>query len=72
VIGPKVARSAVIADWPGLHERALYEARDVTPTLDTRAVLKGAIAATFDLSSTQADRVFPDSSGVRGLYSIMR
>jgi uncharacterized protein (DUF1501 family) len=72
VIGPQVARSAVIADWPGLHERALYEARDVTPTLDTRAVLKGAIAATFDLSSAQADRVFPDSSGVRGLYSIMR
>jgi uncharacterized protein (DUF1501 family) len=72
VIGPHVARSAVIADWPGLHERALYEARDVTPTLDTRAVLKGAIAATFDLSSAQADRVFPDSSGVRGLYSIMR
>jgi uncharacterized protein (DUF1501 family) len=72
VIGPQVARSAVIADWPGLHERALYEARDVKPTLDTRAVLKGAIAATFDLSSAQADRVFPDSSGVRGLYSIMR
>lgn len=71
VIGPRVARSSVIADWPGLGERALYESRDVAPTLDTRAVLKGAIAATFDLDAGQADRVFPDSAGVRGLYDIM-
>lgn len=72
VIGPQIARSAVIADWPGLSEGALYDGRDVKPTLDTRAVLKGAIAATFDLNAAQADRVFPDSSGVRGLYEIMR
>ena len=72
VIGPRIARSAVIADWPGLNDRALYESRDVRPTLDTRAVLKGAIAATFDLSRPQADRVFPDSTGVRGLYDMMR
>lgn len=72
VIGPRVARSAIVADWPGLGERALYEGRDVAPTLDTRAVLKGALAATFDLNAAQADRVFPDSSGVRGLYEIMR
>ena len=41
VIGPKVARSAV-ADWPGLGDRALFEGRDLKPTLDTRAVLKAA------------------------------
>ncbi|MGQ0563014.1 MAG: DUF1501 domain-containing protein [Gemmatimonadota bacterium] len=72
VIGPKVARSSVMADWPGLGERALFEGRDVKPTLDTRAVLKGAIAATFDLSNAQADRVFPGSDGVRGKYEMMR
>ncbi|MBW3554291.1 MAG: DUF1501 domain-containing protein [Gemmatimonadetes bacterium] len=72
VIGPGVARSAVLADWPGLGERALYEGRDIAPTLDTRAVLKGATAAAFDLTAAQADRVFPDSSGVRGLYEMMR
>lgn len=72
VIGPRLARSAVIADWPGLADGQLYERRDVQPTLDTRAVLKGAIAGTFDLSAAQADRVFPGSSGVRGLYAIMR
>jgi uncharacterized protein (DUF1501 family) len=72
VIGPRLARSAVIADWPGLSDRALYEGRDLNPTLDTRAVLKGAIAATLDLTSAQADRVFPGSNGVKGLYSIMK
>ena len=42
VIGPNVARSAVISDWPGLAERSLFESRDLRPTLDTRSVLKGA------------------------------
>jgi uncharacterized protein (DUF1501 family) len=72
VIGPLVARSAVVADWPGLQAAALYEGRDLKPTLDTRAVLKGAIAATFDLNAAQAERVFPDSENARGLYTMMR
>ena len=71
LIGPKVARSAVHSDWPGLSTTELFEGRDLKPTLDTRAVLKGALAAAFDLTAAQADRVFPDSSGVRGLYSLM-
>jgi uncharacterized protein (DUF1501 family) len=72
LLGPKLARSAVLSDWPGLGDSALYEGRDLKPTLDTRAVLKGAIAATFDLTAAQADRVFPGSDGVRGTYEIMR
>lgn len=72
IIGPKLARSTVVADWPGLSDRALYEGRDLNPTLDTRSVLKGAIAATFDLTAQQAERVFPDSAAARGLYSIMK
>jgi uncharacterized protein (DUF1501 family) len=72
VIGPLVARSRVIADWPGLQDQALFEGRDVNPTLDTRSVLKGAIAATFDLTAQQADRVFPGSAGARGLYEMMQ
>lgn len=71
VIGPTVSRSAVVADWPGLGERALYEGRDLRPTLDTRAVLKGVVSGIFDLTSAQADRVFPGSEGVRGLVELM-
>lgn len=72
LIGPRVARSAVLADWPGLGDSALYEGRDLRPTLDTRAVLKAAVAGTFDLTGAQADRIFPGSSGVRGRYELMR
>ncbi|MEM7417245.1 MAG: DUF1501 domain-containing protein [Gemmatimonadota bacterium] len=71
VIGPGVARSAVVADWPGLSDRALYQGRDLEPTLDTRAVLKGVIAGTFDLTSSQVNRVFPGSDSVRGLWDVM-
>ena len=72
LIGPRVARSAVLADWPGLGDSTLYEGRDLRPTLDTRAVLKAAVAGSFDLTGAQADRIFPGSSGVRGRYELMR
>jgi uncharacterized protein (DUF1501 family) len=40
--------------------QALFERRDLKPTLDTRAVSKAAIPGTFDLTRPQADRSFPD------------
>jgi uncharacterized protein (DUF1501 family) len=72
VIGPTLARSVVMADWPGLGDRALFEGRDLKPTLDTRAVLKAALAATFDMTAAQANRVFPGSDAVAGQYALMR
>jgi uncharacterized protein (DUF1501 family) len=71
VIGPRVAQSRVLADWPGLASGALFEGRDLKPTIDTRAVLKGAIAGTFDLTSAQLDRVFPDSTSARAVTGMM-
>jgi uncharacterized protein (DUF1501 family) len=61
----------VFSDWPGLGDRDLFESRDLKPTLDTRSVLKGAIAGAFDLTPAQADRVFPGSSSVGGRYELM-
>lgn len=72
VVGPLVAKSVVFSDWPGLGDRALFEGRDLKPTLDTRAVLKAAIAGTFDLTSAQIDRVFPTSTGVRAALELMK
>jgi uncharacterized protein (DUF1501 family) len=71
VMGPKIAKSAVYADWPGLDDRSLFEGRDLKPTLDVRSVLKAAIAGTFDLSKAQLDRVFPNSPDIRALYELM-
>jgi uncharacterized protein (DUF1501 family) len=72
VLGPRLARATVIADWPGLAGTALYEGRDLAPTLDTRAVLKSAIAGTFDLTAAQLERVFPGSGSVRAVSGMMR
>ena len=33
----------VVADWPGVAEAKLYESRDLKPTTDLRAVLKGVL-----------------------------
>jgi uncharacterized protein (DUF1501 family) len=67
VIGPKVARSAIHSDWPGLGTRALFEGRDLAPTLDTRSVLRSVIGAQFDLNAAQIERVIPGGAGLSGL-----
>jgi uncharacterized protein (DUF1501 family) len=64
VLGTRLSRAKVLADWPGLSQKSLFEGRDLKPTIDTRAVLKGAIAGTFDLTAAQLERVFPGSSAV--------
>jgi uncharacterized protein (DUF1501 family) len=71
VLGPRLMRAKVLADWPGLAGAALYEGRDLKPTIDTRAVLKAAIAGTFDLTSVQLERVFPGSADVRMAAGLM-
>jgi uncharacterized protein (DUF1501 family) len=71
VLGRRLGRAQVVADWPGLSTGALFEGRDLKPTLDTRAVLKGALAGTFDLTAAQLDRVFPNSGAVRAVSGLM-
>ena len=71
VLGPRLAKSAIVADWPGLSSNALFEGRDLKPTLDTRSVLKAAIAGTFDLTPAQLDKVFPNSSAARPVAGLM-
>lgn len=65
VISRRIGRSRMIADWPGLEERSLFEGRDVAPTIDTRSVLRGVVEAQFDLTPTQSGRIFPGAG--RGL-----
>lgn len=71
LLSPKLSRSAIISDWPGLSTRDLFEGRDLRPTLDTRSILKMALQGTFDLTSSQVERVFPDSESVRPVSGFM-
>ncbi len=71
--GGAVAGGRVIADWPGLKTENLYEGRDLKPTTDLRAVLKGVLAEHLGLpAGVLARSVFPDTLGVapmRGLIA---
>src|SRR5262245_62756737 len=56
----------VIADWPGLRDADLYESRDLKPTVDLRAVLKGLLRDHVRIDEAAlASRVFPDSAAVK-------
>ena len=55
----------VIADWPGLKQAQLHEERDLKPTIDLRAVLKGLLRDHLRVDERAlASAVFPDSIGV--------
>jgi uncharacterized protein (DUF1501 family) len=63
--GGALAGGRVIADWPSLKAESLYEGRDLAPTMDLRAVLKGLLADQFGLShATLAEVIFPDSAAI--------
>ncbi|MBS3648929.1 DUF1501 domain-containing protein [Pseudaminobacter sp. 19-2017] len=44
VLGGSVSGGRVVADWPGLKPAALYEGRDLTPTLDLNVLIAKATA----------------------------
>ena len=71
--GGAVAGGRVIADWPGLSARALYEKRDLAPTLDLRSVLKGLLQEHLQVPARALEReVFPDSARAKPLSGLMR
>ena len=73
LLGGAVAGGRVIADWPGLSPRALYQGRDLAPTLDVRSVLKGILAEHLAVPAAPLEReIFPDSSSARPLRGLMR
>lgn len=43
LLGGAVNGGTVLADWPGLDERALHEQRDLAPTTDLRALFKAVL-----------------------------
>ena len=71
VLGPQLSRARIVSDWPGLGQNALYEGRDLKPTLDTRAALKAVLAGTFDLTTAQLERIFPGSADCAAITELM-
>ena len=73
LFGGAVAGGRVIADWPGLSAHALYQGRDLAPTLDVRSVLKGILTEHLAVSSRALEQsVFPDSAAATPLRGLLR
>jgi uncharacterized protein (DUF1501 family) len=62
----------VIADWPGVKEADLYQDRDLKPTMDLRAVLKGLLKDHLRIDDRAlATDIFPDSSGAKPIEGLL-
>jgi uncharacterized protein (DUF1501 family) len=73
LVGGAVRGGRVIADWPGLSSRALYQGRDLMPTLDMRSVLKGVMEEHLLIPARALDTtVFPDSGAAKALSGLVR
>ena len=73
LLGGAVAGGRVIADWPGLSSRSLYQGRDLMPTLDLRCVLKGLLEEHLGVPARALDStVFPGSERARPLRGLLK
>ena len=63
----------VVADWPGLKPAKLHDGRDLKPTTDLRAVLKGLLKDHLRVDGTVlATKVFPDSAAVKPMAGLLQ
>jgi uncharacterized protein (DUF1501 family) len=70
--GGAVKGGRVISDWPGLKPANLFEGRDLAPTTDLRAVIKGVLRDHLGLAErVLAETVFPDSAPVKGIKGLV-
>jgi uncharacterized protein (DUF1501 family) len=73
LLGGAVQGGRVLADWPGLSSRSLYQARDLKPTADLRSVLKGVLSEHLMVSSSALESsVFPNSADARPIKGLFR
>ena len=70
--GGAIKGGRVISDWPSLKPASLYEGRDLAPTTDLRAVIKGVLADHLGISERAlAQTVFPDSAAARPMAGLV-
>ena len=73
LLGGAVAGGRVVANWPGLSAGALYQQRDLKPTLDMRSVLKSVLHDHLQIAKSALDgEIFPDSKSAGYLPDLLR
>jgi uncharacterized protein (DUF1501 family) len=70
--GGAVRGGRVMSDWPTLKPAKLFEGRDLAPTTDLRAVIKGVLADHLGIGERAlAETVFPDSAAARPMKGLV-
>jgi uncharacterized protein (DUF1501 family) len=70
--GGAIKGGRVIADWPGLKPSDLYQARDLKPTTDFRAVATGILRDHMGLKGNQLAAVFPSTTPIKPMGGLIR
>ena len=72
VLGGGLKKGGVIGDWPTLRQDALFENRDVRPTLDMRGLFKGVLADHMGVDRKALETtVFPDSADAKAATGLV-
>jgi uncharacterized protein (DUF1501 family) len=73
LLGGAVKGGRVLADWPGLANAALYEGRDLKPTLDLDVLIANALSQHYglDLGRTYP-ALFPEGATPRRVEGLIR
>jgi uncharacterized protein (DUF1501 family) len=73
LFGGAVAGGRVQTDWPGLNDAALYQKRDLAPTLDLRGVIKAILGDHLGITRVALDqKIFPGSAALKPQPGLMR
>lgn len=73
LLGGAVQGGRVIADWPGLSDAALYEGRDLRPTMALDALIGSAVAGHFGIDPSRAmTTLFPQARRPRLIDGLTR
>ncbi|HEY4941727.1 MAG TPA: DUF1501 domain-containing protein [Rhizomicrobium sp.] len=70
--GGAIKGGRVIADWPGLKQADLYQARDLKPTTDFRSIATGVLRDHMGLQGASLTAVFPSTSPIKPRDGLIR
>ena len=72
LLGGALKPGGIVGDWPTLKQQALYENRDVAPTLDMRGLFKGVLAEHMGVDRAALDNaIFPSSATARPVLGLV-
>ena len=72
ILGGSLKPGGIVGDWPTLKANALYDNRDVAPTIDMRGLFKGVLAEHMGVDRAALDSaIFPSSAAVKPVLGLV-